>query len=236
MPVISIKDAAAYYAKDGPLAKQMQAAALKGLYSAVLRGKQLLVTREIPSKTPPPVDKGIYKAGWQVEKLPKGAALYNAVPYAAAIEEGVPGANVVLSYKFQTMLAEWVRRKVGGSRKPPTVEKQRAMSVRLLVAKERFAKSQATWKERTKKATLKGKPAPKAPKLPPIMMHSNRARIGADYGAAWETAGAIMHALKKRGIFNRGRGLQVLSMFAKNSMPAVIREEVEKAMQKAVGK
>jgi len=45
-----------------------------------------------------------------------------------------------------------------------------------------------------------------------------------------------MHALKKRGIFNRGRGLQVLSMFAKNSMPAVIREEVEKAMQKAVGK
>lgn len=206
MPVIAIKDAAAYYAKDGPLAKQMQVAVLKGLYSAALRGKQLLVTREIPSKTPPPVDKGIYKAGWQVEKLPKGAALYNAVPYAAAIEEGVPAGNVVLSYKFQTMLAEWVMRHGGGRTAAPLVAGSGGGGQRPAVNYTGVARDPAV------------------------------TRLQSANPAAWASAGAIMHALKKRGIFNRGRGLQVLSMFVKNGMPGVIREEVEKAMKAAVGK
>jgi hypothetical protein len=93
---------------------EMRAAALKGIFSAALRAKNDIVTKVIPQKDPAPVDKGIYRAGWQVEKLRTGAAIYNPVPYAAAIEYGVSAGNVVFSNKFQKMLAEWVNRKLGG--------------------------------------------------------------------------------------------------------------------------
>lgn len=205
MPVLTINQAVSYFGKDGALAKQMQAAALKGLYSAALRGKQLLVTREIPSKTPPPVDKGIYKAGWQVEKLPKGAAIYNAVPYAAAIEDGVPAGNVVLSTKFQIALAEWLQRHGGARRSTPLKAGSGGGGQRPKVNRTGTAQDPAA------------------------------ARMQSVSPALWASAGAVMHALKRRGIFKRGAGLQVLGDFAKSGLPAVIREEMDKALKKAVG-
>jgi hypothetical protein len=203
MPTISISEAANYFGKSGPVATQMREAAKKGLLSAALRAKQQIITREIPRKTPPPVDKGIYKAGWMTEKLPNGAALYNAVPYAAAIEEGVPAGNVVLSYKFQIMLAEWVKRHGGG--------------------------------RQTGSALAAGAPGGgQRPRINRggVARDPAAARMQAQDPGAWAAAGAIMHSLKRRGIFKRGSGLQVLGDFAKGDLLAIIRQEVDKALQK----
>ena len=116
MPTYTIKEAANFFGRDGKVAEQLRVAARKGLISAANRAKAQLVTREIPQAVPPPIDKRIYAAGWQTEALPKGAAIYNATPYAAAIEEGVPAGNVVLSTKMHVAIAEWVQRKLGGGR------------------------------------------------------------------------------------------------------------------------
>lgn len=203
MPTLTIKQAANYFGKNGPLAVKMREGAAKGLLSAALRAKQQIVTREIPAKTPPPIDRRVYAAGWAVEKLPKGAAIYNPVLYAAAIEDGVPAGNVVLSTKMQIALAEWAQRKglsarrgkplkagaTGGGQRPPVN--------RTGVARDPAA-----------------------------------ARLRAVHPEAWEIAGAIMKSLKKRGIFNRGAGLKVLATFAERSLPAIMREEVEKELQR----
>lgn len=204
MPTITLKEAANYFGANGEVAKRMREAAAKGLLSAANRGKQQIITREIPEKTPPPIDKGVYRAGWMVEKLPKGAAIYNAVPYAAAVEDGVSGGNVVVSTKFQVALAEWAQRKglvqrrgtrlaagaPGGGRQPK-------------VNKTGVARDPAAY------------------------------RIRSVSPEAWAVAGAIMHSLRKRGIFRRGQGLKVLATFAEKRLPAIIRQEVDREIQKA---
>jgi hypothetical protein len=111
---IDIKDAVVYFSPTGPMSVKLRTAALKGIYSAALRSKQMLQTTEIQDADPPPVNKGIYRAGWQVEKLPNGAAYYNSVPYARFIEHGVPAMNVVASQKAIQAIAEWARKKLGG--------------------------------------------------------------------------------------------------------------------------
>jgi hypothetical protein len=112
--VIKLSDAAVYFGTSGPVAVKLKTAALKGIYSAALRSKQILQTTEIQDADPPPVNKGVYRAGWQVEKLKNGAAYYNSVPYARYIEDGVPAMNVVMSQKAIMAIAEWARRKLGG--------------------------------------------------------------------------------------------------------------------------
>jgi hypothetical protein len=88
---------------------------MKGVYSAALKAKQDIVATEIPAVDPSPVNKGVYKAGWQVEKLQnEGAAFYNSVPYAKYIEWGVPPMNVATSLKAIQAIAEWARNKLGG--------------------------------------------------------------------------------------------------------------------------
>lgn len=207
MPTLSIKQAANYFGKGGEVATAMRAAANKGLLSAALRAQTIIVTREVPGKTPPPIDKGIYRAGWQTEKLPNGAAIYNATPHAVFIEYGVPGGNVTLSTNFQVMLAEWAARKgITGRRGAPLAA---------------------------------GAPGGgKAPKVnrSGIARNPAAARLATTAPGAWEVAGAIMHSLKRRGIFARGKGLLVLTDFARSTLPAIVREEVEKALNKAVGK
>ena len=203
MPVLTVKQAANYFGASGPLAVQLRAAAAKGLYSAALRAKQQIVTREIPSKTPPPIDRRIYAAGWQVERLPKGAAIYNSVLYAAAIEEGVPAGNVVLSTKMHVALAEWVQRKG-------------------LVARRGSAlKAGAPGGGQRPKVNRTGTARDPA-----------AGRMEVQFPIAWAIAGGIMHAMKKRGIFNRGRGLHVLGDFVEQRLPTIIREEVEREISK----
>lgn len=168
MEHITLKDAAGrYFDGTGPLAAKLRQAAHKGLFSAALRMKRDIVTKVIPAKDPQPIDRGIYRAGWQVERLKDGAAVYNSTPHAAMVEFGVAAARVVLSTKAHLALTEWVHRKLGYETK-----------------------------------------------------------------RAWQIAGAILHAMKARGIFARGRGLRVMEGYVATSLPAVIREEVERELRK----
>lgn len=112
--VLTVKQAVAWFSPAG-LGEQMKAAAMRGLYSATLRAKQDLQTRAMTELgNEKPIDRRIYVAGWQTEKLPDGAAIYNAVPHAVYIEYGVPSGSVVASHKAQLAIAEWARRKLGG--------------------------------------------------------------------------------------------------------------------------
>lgn len=199
---LTIQQAANYFGKGGPLAAKIREASARGLLSAAERAVQQIVTREIPAKLPPPIDRRVYAAGWHSERLPQGAAIYNAVPYAAAIEDGVPAGNVTFSTKMQVALAEWAQRKgisarrgrrlASGGGKRPSVN-------RTGVARDPAA-----------------------------------ARLQSIQPDVWAVAGAIMHVLKRRGIFNRGRGLRVLAEFAEKRLPAIIEEEVNRELQKVV--
>lgn len=230
---ISLKDAQVYFSPRGPLAAQLKGGALKGLLSAALRAKRDLVAREIPALGgQKPVDRGIYRAGWQVQKTPRGAVLYNPVPHASFIEFGVPASNVVASYKAHVALAEWVQRKLGGKRKGVKVEAARAQTASVNAAKEKYDQAKKTWTLRSKKAMAKGKPSPPQPKAPSIL--TSKGRMKHDFGYAWQVAGAILGAMKKRGIFGRGQGLRILEKYARAALPSVVREEVEREMKRAV--
>lgn len=231
---ISLKDAGDYFASRGPLATQLKAAATKGLLSAALRAKRDIVARVIPALGgQKPVDRGIYRAGWQVERMPDGAAIYNPVPTASFIEYGVPAGNVVASTKAHVALAEWVQRKLGGRGKAVSVGAMRASSQQVNAAKAKFDKAKATWTERSKKAIANGKPAPPRPKAPAAL--TGKGRMKHDFGFAWGVAGAILGAMKKRGIFNRGQGFRILENYMRSTMPAVAREEMAREMNKVTG-
>ena len=112
--VLTLEQAADHFAIKGQFADNLRVAVLKGLYSTALRAKNEIVTKEIPKVDPPPVNKGVYRAGWQVQKIPNGAVFYNSVPYARYIEWGVSALDVVASTKAIEALAEWARKKFGG--------------------------------------------------------------------------------------------------------------------------
>jgi hypothetical protein len=252
---ISLKEAQVYFDKNGPLAAELRKAALKGLMSAALRAKRDIVAKVIPALGgQKPVDRGIYRAGWQVERLPEGATVYNTVPTAAFVEYGVPAGNVVISNKAQIALAEWVQRKLGGNKKAGAKVRtakgaewfRQKLKGRTAIAKEerkesaqtvngakaKFDKSKGSWLKRSKKAMSAGKPPPAPPKPPAILTDKGRKKN--DYGYAWHIAGAILHSMKKRGIFNRGRGLRILETYSKQVLPGIIKEECEREMKKAV--
>jgi hypothetical protein len=114
---------------------EMRAAALRGLYSAAIRLKEHIVTDVIPSEDQIPVDRGIYRAGWKVTRLPDGAMVSNSVPYAVLIEEGVRASNIKIGRKMIDAIAEWVRRKgifdtqtKSGKRKKPTKDEARQIA------------------------------------------------------------------------------------------------------------
>jgi len=233
MPVLSLKDAGAYFDRKGPFAEKMKVAAAKGLLSAALQAKRDIVARVIPALGgQKPVDRGIYRAGWQVQRLPTGAAIYNAVPTASLVEYGVPANNVVASTKAHVALAEWVQRKLGGRRGRVTVDAQRGSAQSVNKAKEKFDKAKATWTARSKAAIARGAPAPPQPTRPAAL--SGKARMKHDYGFAWEIAGAILGAMRKRGIFNRGSGLRVLENYTRSTLPGVVKREVEREIAKAL--
>lgn len=169
--VLSIKQAADWFAPGG-LGKALRTAGLKGLLSAALRAKQDLQTRSMTELgNEQPIDRRIYVAGWQTEKLPDGAAIYNSVPHALYIEYGVPAGKVVASHKAQQAIAEWARRKMGGI----------------------------------------------------------------DEKKAWQVAGAILAAMRTKGIFRRGQGLRVLERYVKRTLPTVARDEVAREVKKVTG-
>jgi hypothetical protein len=87
---------------------ELERAARRGLLSAAMRGVAEIVTFIIPSRSPQPVDRGLYRAGWKATKTKAGAAIENSEPQAVWIEEGV---RPRLGPAAFAALTEWVVRK-----------------------------------------------------------------------------------------------------------------------------
>lgn len=122
--------------------EELRKKAGRALYSAGLRGVQVLQTQLIPAAVPKPVDRGVYRAGWRCDPLMReggdinGAEIYNVEPTAALIEKGVRAENIKIGRAMIDALAEWVLRKGIVSKK---VTKKRSKS---MVANEA---RQAAW-------------------------------------------------------------------------------------------
>lgn len=99
------KEAAAFFRKAA-----VRQAAIKGLRSAALRGVQDIVTRIIPSRSPRPVDRGLFAAGFKPVDLPTGAAIENREPHAPYVEYGVMGDRVRPGRAMIDALVGWVER------------------------------------------------------------------------------------------------------------------------------
>lgn len=106
---IQLSEASAYFGKlGGVLLKGAQ----KGLVLAGERGVQKIVTEIIPSRSPEPVDRGVYKAGWKTERIdPNTVLIFNPEAHAAFIEFGVRGENVKIGAAMIRALSEWAMRK-----------------------------------------------------------------------------------------------------------------------------
>jgi len=106
---LTLKEATGYFAAKLP--PKMQAAAIRGLFSAALRGVQVVKAELIPAAVPQPVDRGHYRAGWQAVPLPGiGALIVNPEAHAGLIERGVRASAVKVGRAMIAALAEWARR------------------------------------------------------------------------------------------------------------------------------
>lgn len=114
MTVISLGAAAG---KFRALGQQWEDAGKRGLYAAALRGVTTIKTQIIPSRVPQPVDRGTFRAGWDAERTPEGADVFNPEVHAVFIEEGVRAGNVKPGRAMLRALAEWAIRK-GMARDP----------------------------------------------------------------------------------------------------------------------
>ena len=112
MPNISLEDAAGWF---GDLPSRIAHAAQEGLVQAGLRGVQIIVTRIIPSRSPKPMDRGVYRAGWRIDRRGFGDSarvfIENLEPHAAFIEFGVRPGNVKIGAAMIRALTEWCLRK-----------------------------------------------------------------------------------------------------------------------------
>lgn len=108
-----------YLKKVRPRQRQ---AAIRGLHSAAARAVQVIVTEIIPSRTPQPVDRGLYRAGWRYRPEVDGALIENVEPHAAFIEYGVRGENVKIGRAMIAALSEWlVRKRIVSASEPKEV-------------------------------------------------------------------------------------------------------------------
>lgn len=152
---------------------RMQRAQLAAVQAAALQVVEDIQTRLIPGAKPPPVDRGVYRAGWRMRPKKWGAEVANAVPHAGFVEHGVRGSNVKPGRKMIDALAAWAKRKglVKG----------------------------------------KGKGA--------VM-------------AARSVAFAIARSMRRRGIFNRGKGFGILRR-ALLPVQKYVQRELKREMDKA---
>lgn len=125
--------------KAGPAAvRKLKGHLLKAagvsLWSAAIRGVQVLQTQLIAAASPSPVDRGLYRAGWRVEphmngQLIDGADIYNVEPYAAVIERGARPENIKVGGALINALAEWAKRKGLKGADDPKQTKQIAWAI-----------------------------------------------------------------------------------------------------------
>lgn len=157
--VLDLSDAPAWFAVLGE--KKLRPAALLGLYSAALRSVQTIQAAIVPSLTPQPVDRGLFRAGWHAFKTFDGAVIENIEPHAVFVEFGVRGSAVKIGRAMIVALTEWAERK------------------RLASGKEAI-------------------------------------------DAAW----AIANAMKRRGIFEGGRGFRILELLREWYLTRFVEEEI----------
>ena len=116
---IALKDADAYF-KSLPI--ELRTASVRGLHSAALRLQNVITTVLIPSRTPQPVDRGIYRAGWRTVLEADGAVVENLEPHAVFIEYGVKAGSVKPGKQMIEALTGWVLRKgLAGAAEAPRV-------------------------------------------------------------------------------------------------------------------
>lgn len=113
MSRVDLKYGAREVEKMGLRAKR---AVAKGLWSAAIRGVQVIQTQLIARATPSPVDRGLYRGGWRHGPLHEGGELvggelWNPEHHAAIIERGARASNVKIGRAMIDALEEWVRRK-----------------------------------------------------------------------------------------------------------------------------
>ncbi len=105
---IDLQDAAGLF---GAMNSRLRRAALDGLYSAALRSVQAIQTTIVPSRSPAPIDRGLFRAGWKARREPDGATIENLEPHAPFIEWGVRAGAVKPGPAMIRALVEWVERK-----------------------------------------------------------------------------------------------------------------------------
>ncbi len=88
---------------------QLSRAAIRGLRSAGFRCVNEIVTFIIPSRTPQPVDRSLFRGGWKTMPTDFGCTVENMEPHAVFIEEGV--TNIKIGRAMIDALAEWAIRK-----------------------------------------------------------------------------------------------------------------------------
>jgi hypothetical protein len=109
MPTVDLADTPAWFQR---FEQQYKRAAYLGLVSAAMKGVQEIQTKIIPSRTPQPVDRGVYRAGWRVVLEPPDAVVIeNSETHAIFIEHGVRAERVKPGRKMITALTEWILRK-----------------------------------------------------------------------------------------------------------------------------
>lgn len=214
MPTFDVKDAGAF---QKYITEKTTNAATRGVLSAAMRTVSFIQTSVIPSAQPHmPIDRGIYRAGWQFESKEYGADVYNAVPYAPIIEDGARAENIKIGRAMIDALTDWVKRKGIG------LDKKVAIGAKgIAKAKAPKPPLEALVKKITKylKKAFKGgaqKGPGGGPKKQPLKLTDAQAR-----SIAW----AIAKSMQKKGIFNEGKGLGILKIATK-SIPKFIEQEV----------
>lgn len=103
---IDLKDVEAWM--DTVIVRHREAA-LRGLVSAAARAVQEIKTLIIPNLAPEPSGvMGVYKAGWNFEPTDEGADIFNDVPHAIFVEQGVKASDVRISRAMIDNLEAWV--------------------------------------------------------------------------------------------------------------------------------
>lgn len=108
MVYIPLDQAGAFFQQ---LPEELRVAGIRGLHSAALRLQNVITTVIIPHRTPQPVDRGVYRAGWRTVLEADGAVVENLEAHAIFIEYGVRAENVKIGRAMLEALQEWVARK-----------------------------------------------------------------------------------------------------------------------------
>ena len=151
------------------LDKGFKKAAKRAALSTGIRIVEQIQAVVIPGEPRPPVDRGIYRAGWRASPEPYGASITNTVPYSPIVEWGARAANIKVGRAMIDALTGWVSRKGIGAGDPPR-------------------------------------------------------------SVAW----AIAMSMKRRGIFNGGKGLRIFEKGLRNGMK-FFRQEMARELRKEMG-